>query len=177
MSTIIVNTYIDLTCYFLYPIRKSVLHGVKEFMSAWLFQIHWNIVSTTKFLKLYSPISANNSILCGVQYIFIRPSLDGSDYGMALSVRPSVRPSGHSSVRPVGCQTCGTHISVTGWWISSIRSSVELSRPVVGHCHGNLPICPIWACPWAKNLSNLPQIGSRLCGSHISETAGWMYPI
>ena len=44
-------------------------------------------------------------------------------------------------------------------------------------CHGHMPICPIWACPWAKNLSNLPQIGSRLCGTHISETAGWIYRI
>ena len=79
--------------------------------------------------------------------------------------------------RAGGCQTCGTHISVTAWRIFSIRSSVELSRPLVVHCYGHLPICPIWACPWAKNLSNLPQIGSRLCGSQISETAGWMYPI
>ena len=74
--------------------------------------------------------------------------------------------------RAGGCQTCGTHISVTAWRIFSIRSSVELSRPVVVYCHGHLPICPIRACPWAKNLSNLPQIGSRLCGTHISETAG-----
>ena len=56
-----------------------------------------------------------------------------------------------------GCQTCGTHISVTAWRIFSIRSSVELSRPLVVHYHGHLPICLIWACPWAKNLSNLPQ--------------------
>ena len=84
---------------------------------------------------------------------------------------------GRAGGRAGGCQTCGTHISVTAWRIFSIRSSMELSRPVVVHCHGNLPICPIWACPWAKNLSNLPQIGSRLCGTHISETAGWIYPI
>ena len=79
---------------------------------------------------------------------------------------------GQAAGRAGGCQTCGTHISVTAWWIFSIRSSVELSRPVVVHRHGHLPICPIWACPWAKNLSNLAQIGSRLCGTHISETAG-----
>ena len=79
--------------------------------------------------------------------------------------------------RAGGCQTCGTHISVTAWWIFSIRSSVELSRPVVVHRHGHLPICPKWACPWPKNLSNLVQIGSRLCGTHISETAGWIDPI
>ena len=79
--------------------------------------------------------------------------------------------------RAGGCQTCGTHISVTAGWIFTVRSSVELSRPVVVHCHGHLPICPKWACPWAKNLSNLAQIGSRLCETHISETAGWIYPI
>ena len=84
---------------------------------------------------------------------------------------------GRAVGRAGGCQTCGTHISVTAWWIFSVRSSMELSRPVVVHCHAHLPICPIWACPWAENLSNLPQIGSRLCGSHISETAGWTYPI
>ena len=50
----------------------------------------------------------------------------------------------------------------------------ELSRPVIVHCHGHLPICPIWACPWTKNLSNLAQIGSRLCGKQISGTAGWI---
>ena len=50
----------------------------------------------------------------------------------------------------------------------------KLSRPVIVHCHGHLPICPIWACPWTKNLSNLAQIGSRLCGKQISGTAGWI---
>ena len=85
--------------------------------------------------------------------------------------------TGWAGGRAGGCQTCGTHISVTAWWIFSIRSSVELSRPVVVHRHGHLPICPKWACPWPKNLSNLVQIGSRLCGTHISETAGWIDPI
>ena len=101
--------------------------------------------------------------------------------GIVVTVRAGGRAGGlavgRAGGRAGGCQTCGTHISVTARWIFSIRSSMELSRPVVVHCHAHLPICPIWACPWAKNLSNLPQIGSRLCGSHISETAGWIYPI
>ena len=62
-----------------------------------------------------------------------------------------------------GCQTCGNHISVKAWRIFSIQSSVEFSRPIVVHCHGQLPICHIWACPWAKNLSKLQQIGYCLC--------------
>ena len=36
---------------------------------------------------------------------------------------------------------------------------------------------PHMGFPWAKNLSNLQQTGSKLCGTHISETAGWIYPI
>ena len=101
--------------------------------------------------------------------------------GIAQNAVFTPQPSGLEGYcrhgRAGGCQNCGTHISVTTWRIFSIRSSVGLSRPVVVHCHGHLPICPIWACPWAKNLSNLPQIGSRVCGKHISQTAGWIYPI
>ena len=104
-----------------------------------------------------------------------------NDYIMLQIFYPSALRAGRvlssRSGRAGVCQTCGTHISVTAWWIFSIRSSVELSRPVVVHRHGHLPICPIWACPWAKNLSNLAQIGSRLCGTHISETVGWIDPI
>ena len=98
--------------------------------------------------------------------------------------------------RAGACQTSGTHIYVTAWRIFSIRISVELSRPVVVHCHGHLPIAlyglahgqknvdlphlkfnglvytrscatlqlfaqwPIWACPWAKSLSNQAALGS-----------------
>ena len=39
-------------------------------------------------------------------------------------------------------------------------------RPAAVHCNGHLPICPIWTCPWTKNLSNMQQIGFRLCGTH-----------
>ena len=37
---------------------------------------------------------------------------------------------------------------------------MDLSRPVVVQRHSYLPICPIWACPWAKNLSNEAALGS-----------------
>ena len=53
--------------------------------------------------------------------------------------------------RAGGYQTCGTHISVTAWWIFSIRSSVELCS------------C---ALSWSfAHGSNLPQIGSKLAES------------
>ena len=73
--------------------------------------------------------------------------------------------------RAGGCKICGTY-----WRISSIQRSVELSGLVVVHCHSQLPISPLWACPCPQNLSNLPQIGSRLCGKHISETLGGFTP-
>ena len=110
-------------------------------------------------------------------YAFYPSALRAGGVLSSRSGRAGGRAGGWAGGRAGGCQTCGTHISVTAWWIVSIRSSVELSRPVGVHCHGHMPICPIWACPWAKNLSNLPQIGSRLCGTHISETSGWIYPI
>ena len=47
---------------------------------------------------------------------------------------------------------------------------------IVWACHRHLPICPLWPCPWANNLSNLPQTGSRHCGTHVSQTVGWIYP-
>ena len=37
---------------------------------------------------------------------------------------------------------------------------MDLSRPVVVQRHSYLSICPIWACPWAKNLSNEAALGS-----------------
>ena len=58
--------------------------------------------------------------------------------GGVLSSR-SGRAGGRADWRAGGCQTCGTHISVTTWWIFSVRSSMELSRPVVVHCHAHLP--------------------------------------
>ena len=113
-----------------------------------LFYLSWS-VSLIFREKLFSPQPSGLEGYC-------RHSLGGCSSGRLPNLR---------------------NISVSAWWIFSVRSSVELSRLVVVHCHGQLPICPIWACPWAKNLSNLPQIGSILCGTHISETGRWIYPI
>ena len=71
------------------------------------------------------------------------------------------------SRRAAGCPTCGTHISVSTWRIFSIRSSVELSRPVVVHSDGHLPIYPIWACPWAKACQICHKLGPDFA-EHIS---------
>ena len=136
------------------------------------------ILFSLKICKVVTPTTFNTSDeKMNRAWIFYPSALRA---GGVLSSR-SGRAGGRAGVwlggRAGGCQTCGTHNSITAWRIFSIRSSVELSRPVGVHCHGHMPICPIWACPWAKNLSNLPQIGSRLCGTHISETAGWIYPI
>ena len=52
------------------------------------------------------------------------------------------------------------HISETTGWVYSIQSSVDFCTPVVAQYHGNLPDRD---CPWAKNLSNMVPVGSRLC--------------
>ena len=41
----------------------------------------------------------------------------------------------------------------------TVRSFVELSRPVVVHCRGHLPICSIWACSWAKTCQICHKLG------------------
>ena len=35
----------------------------------------------------------------------------------------------------------------------------------------------IWVCAWSKNSQNLVSVGSRLWGTCISETAGWIFSI
>ena len=143
-----------------------------------MVRIHWNqkVVKLTTFSSLAALLdcilttagAASDETVVTVMTIWFPFCPSALRAGGVLSSR---------SGRAGGCQTCGTHISVTAWWIFTVRSSVELSRPVVVPCHGQLPICPIWTCPWAKNSSNLAKIGSRLCGTHISETTGWIYPI
>ena len=65
-------------------------------LSGWdiKIEIYWILVSENKCSRLYF-----HSFV-----IFIRPSSDGTYYGMVMSVRPSVRvsvrPSGSPSVRP-----------------------------------------------------------------------------
>ena len=60
-------------------------------------------------------------IVCGLYMknivLFIRPSLDGTYYGMALSVRPSVRPSIRPSVRPSVRPTVSTKKHRCKWRI------------------------------------------------------------
>ena len=60
--------------------------------------------------------------------------------------------SGRAVGRSGGCQIRGTHFSVTAWRIFSIKSFVELSRPLVA------ALGPDFA-------------------EHIFETAGWIYAI
>ena len=54
---------------------------------------------------------------------------------------------------------------------------MELSWPVGVQHQGHLPICPLGACPWAINMSNLGPMVSRLCGTHIPKTAWRIYSI
>ena len=54
---------------------------------------------------------------------------------------------------------------------------MDFSGPIFVQHHSYLPTCPIWACPWAKNLSNQAALGTDFYGTHISETAGWIYTI
>ena len=58
-------------------------------------------------------------------------------------------------------------------WTNILHSKFYVMDSGFGH----LPICPIWACSWAKNLSNMVPTGSRLGGMHITETAEQIFSI
>ena len=74
---------------------------------------------------------------------------------------PPMTGSSCSNLLPLESGLCGNHSSETTGWIYSIRSCMECPRSVVVQHHNHLPTCPIWACPWTKNLSNLVPAGSR----------------
>ena len=87
-----------------------------------------------------------------------------------------VGAGGWAVSRAGSCQTWGAHISVIPWRIVSDWSSVELSRPVAVHCHGHLPICPIWACPWAKTYQichNAERISLKLLDGFTPFKVSW----
>ena len=44
---------------------------------------------------------------------------------------------------------------------------MDLSTNVVVQRHSYLPICLIWACPWAKNLSNQAALGPDLWNLYL----------
>ena len=80
---------------------------------------------------------------------------------------------GKTSLAPVRSRLCRMHISETAGQIYPIPSSMELSRSVAVQRHSNLPIYHLWTCPWVNQI----PLGSRFCGTHISETTGWIYTI
>ena len=97
--------------------------------------------------------------------LILAPHTRGQGWGQYHfypSIVITVRAGGWASGQAGGCQTCGTHISVTAWWIFSVRSSVELSRPVVVHCHGHLPLCPYGLAHGPKNCQICHKLGPDL---------------
>ena len=81
---------------------------------------------------------------------FIRPSSDGTYYGMVMSVRPSVRPSGSPSVRP-SVRHSFPHFSPTCFQILSwnfvyhfILMHVRSSSNAINFRQLLLELCPFW---------------------------------
>ena len=94
---------------------------------------------------------------------------------MPLSFTPYGLAHGpKTNLAPVGYRLCGTHVSETDRQINSIRSFMQLSWPVIVQCQCNLPICPIWACPWATNLSNhIPLVSNFARHIYLKQLGGF----
>ena len=67
-------------------------------------------------------------------------------------------------------------ISETAGWMCPIWSSMDLSRPVVVHCQLFAHL-PHMGLPMGQKLVKSGSTWARLCGTHIFETAGWIYTI
>ena len=105
--------------------------------------------------------TVNLVLICGMSFpfcvycpliwlIFIRPSSDGTYYGMVMSVRPSVHPSVRVSVRP-SVRHSFPHFSPTCFEILSwnfvyhfILMHVRSSSNVINFRQFLLELCPFW---------------------------------
>ena len=65
-----------------------------------------------------------------------------------------------SNLPQIGSRLCVSDISELLDGFTPFKFLMDLARPVVVHCHSYLPICPIWVCQSAKNLSNPAALGS-----------------
>ena len=94
--------------------------------------------STNKLQKLIDDYVKNVQIM---GKYFISPSLDGTYYGMVLSVRPSVR------------HTCASALS--GWVLYRQLELTKLTRPDLHHVVGLFILkagLDIKACPHAQGM-------------------------
>ena len=78
-----------------------------------------------------------------IEVMFVNFSVHDFFYPSALRAGGVFSPRPGQAGRQAGCQTSGTHISVTTWRIFSVQSSMELCRAVIVHYHGHSPICLI----------------------------------
>ena len=96
----------------------------------------------------------NSSVLKDIINVFIRPSSDGTYYGMVMSVRPSVRVSVRPSVRPSvhpSVRHSFPHFSPTCFEILTwnfvynfILMHVRSSLNVINFRQFLLELCPFW---------------------------------
>ena len=70
--------------------------------------------------------------------------------------------------RSLGKNHAGRDTEARCWPVPELSISEFVQRP------GNLPCMGL---PKGQNLSNLVPLGSRFCGTYISETAGQIYSI
>ena len=134
--------------------------------------ISWIVVSILAHKFCYSSKwHLTNQIPIFTFYPSALPSWRGIVVTVGAGGRVSRRPTGQlpDLRNPYLCN------SSMGFLYLKFCGIVWACSCVLSWSFAHLPL--IWACPWAKNLSNLPQMWSRLCRTHISETAEWIYPI
>ena len=95
--------------------------------------------------------------------------LDGSVFCVLLRVSSDY-------AQPITGQVTEVTYPVIGWAQPELTPSKrQKTDPVVVHRHSNLPICTIWASPWARNIQIKYHWGPDFAWCLSLKTAGWIY--
>ena len=119
---------------------------------------HWFIGST---MDSYNWLMTTLPQVCFLPqniFIFIRPSLDGTHYGMALSVRPSVRPFVRPSVRLLARKNVD---GISGFFSNLVCGCAKVSHRLIYGLFEATSL-NIYIIPWLVISAFLAFIGSFL---------------
>ena len=131
--------------------------------------LHWSLSKSINYMKALKYIVCGHFTENGRMFYTSHPfKLEG--YCRAVS---GLRGDGLGVWVGVGVGPNIADATLWNHWTELLRSSMELSRPVVVQRHNYLPICPIWTWPWAGTLPSSKSGPVALhCNSHLPMPMG-----
>ena len=115
---------------------KSIVHNIYIWMKL-------SVAAFFRFLALKKGNFWENQTLVN-RYVFIRPSSDGTYYGMVMSVRPSGSPSVRPSVRHSFPHFSPTCFEILSWNFVHHFILMHVSSSTINFRQFLLELCPFW---------------------------------